>query len=205
MQAEERRQETLDFLKNTEEALLAEAGLPLEEGLRILREAELPADAVSRVSCKKAWNAPAFPMSAPGAYVSEHRKAADIMGTGPDRPSPSILMADTKTAPAAETGPGRLPSPSILMADAMQTAGPAGVFHVVAIDCGIKRNIVRSLNRLGCDVTVVPWNTSAREIRSLCPDGILVSNGPGDPKENTETIREVKRIQRELQKRIAQL
>ena len=52
---------------------------------------------------------------------------------------------------------------------------------MVAIDCGMKQNIVRSLNRRGCRVTVVPWNTSAREIIERTPDGIFISNGPGDP------------------------
>ena len=54
-------------------------------------------------------------------------------------------------------------------------------YHVVAIDCGMKQNIVRSLNRRGCRVTVVPWSTSAREIIEHNPDGIFISNGPGDP------------------------
>lgn len=54
-------------------------------------------------------------------------------------------------------------------------------FHVAAIDCGMKMNIVRSLNARGCDVTVLPWNTSAAEIAALSPDGIFISNGPGDP------------------------
>ncbi|MBQ2034475.1 MAG: carbamoyl phosphate synthase small subunit, partial [Peptococcaceae bacterium] len=54
-------------------------------------------------------------------------------------------------------------------------------FHVVAVDCGIKHNILRSLKKRGCGITVVPWNTSADEIASLQPDGIFLSNGPGDP------------------------
>ena len=53
--------------------------------------------------------------------------------------------------------------------------------HVVAIDCGMKANIVRSLNKRGCKVTVVPWNTTAEVIEGLCPDGIFISNGPGNP------------------------
>ena len=56
-------------------------------------------------------------------------------------------------------------------------------YHVAAVDCGMKRNIVRSLNAHGCDVTVVPWNTSAAQIAALCPDGVLFSNGPGDPQD----------------------
>ena len=61
-------------------------------------------------------------------------------------------------------------------------------YHVVAIDCGMKLNIVRSLNRCGCKVTVVPWNTPAAEIRALGPDGIFISNGPGDPTDVPQTI-----------------
>ena len=56
-------------------------------------------------------------------------------------------------------------------------------FHVVAIDYGIKRNILRLLSHVGCAVTVVPATTSAREILALKPDGVFLSNGPGDPAE----------------------
>jgi carbamoyl-phosphate synthase small subunit len=53
--------------------------------------------------------------------------------------------------------------------------------HVVAIDYGIKRNILRQLASKGCKVTVVPAQTSAEDIVALAPDGIFLSNGPGDP------------------------
>ncbi|HNO76955.1 MAG TPA: glutamine-hydrolyzing carbamoyl-phosphate synthase small subunit [Phycisphaerae bacterium] len=53
--------------------------------------------------------------------------------------------------------------------------------HVVALDCGIKHNILRHLAELGCQVTVAPPNVSAGRVRELAPDGILVGNGPGDP------------------------
>ena len=67
-------------------------------------------------------------------------------------------------------------------------------FHVVLIDCGMKKNILRSLNRRGCDVTIVPWNTSAARIRALHPDGIMISNGPGDPTDVPQTIETVKEL-----------
>src|SRR5450631_4848030 len=54
-------------------------------------------------------------------------------------------------------------------------------FHVVAIDYGIKRNILRLLAGSGCKVTVVPAKTSAEDIMALKPDGVFLSNGPGDP------------------------
>jgi carbamoyl-phosphate synthase small subunit len=56
-----------------------------------------------------------------------------------------------------------------------------GEFHVVAIDYGIKRNILRLLASTGCKVTVVPAKTSADDILALKPDGVFLSNGPGDP------------------------
>jgi carbamoyl-phosphate synthase small subunit len=62
-----------------------------------------------------------------------------------------------------------------------KTTKPPAVYHVVALDCGLKYNIIRILNGLGCDVTVVPCTTSAKEVLALKPDGILLSPGPGDP------------------------
>jgi carbamoyl-phosphate synthase small subunit len=54
-------------------------------------------------------------------------------------------------------------------------------FHVVAIDYGIKRNILRLLASVGCKVTVVPATATAAEVLALAPDGVFLSNGPGDP------------------------
>jgi len=54
-------------------------------------------------------------------------------------------------------------------------------FHVVAYDFGVKRNILRKLAQRGCKVTVVPARTSAAEVMALKPDGVFLSNGPGDP------------------------
>lgn len=69
-----------------------------------------------------------------------------------------------------------------------------GKFKVVAIDCGMKLNIVRSLCARGCDVTVVPWNTSADEIEKLSPDGVFISNGPGDPTDAVPVIETIKAL-----------
>lgn len=67
------------------------------------------------------------------------------------------------------------------------TMGEEG-YHIVAIDCGIKLNIVRMLVQKGCRVTVVPWNTSAEDIMKMHPDGVFISNGPGDPTDVKATI-----------------
>ena len=65
---------------------------------------------------------------------------------------------------------------------------------VALLDLGAKRNIARSLNERGCEVTVYPADTTAQEIIASKPDGIMLSNGPGDPKECTGVIREIKKL-----------
>ncbi len=64
--------------------------------------------------------------------------------------------------------------------------------HIVAIDCGMKKNILREMAKRGCSITVVPWNTTADDIAKLNPDGVFISNGPGDPQDVTQTIQTVK-------------
>ncbi|MBQ8893245.1 MAG: glutamine-hydrolyzing carbamoyl-phosphate synthase small subunit [Clostridia bacterium] len=110
--------------------LITDISTPLEEGLATLRSADIPTDAVSRVSCNK------------------------IMIFHAEKPK----------------------------------------YHVVAIDCGMKMNIVRSLNKRGCKVTIVPWNTPAEAIMALDPDGIFISNGPGDPTDVPETVETIQKL-----------
>lgn len=114
--------------RGSRKAYLCSADVPLENGLRILRDTALPKNAVPRVSCRAPY----------------------------------------------------------------EVGEPGSRFHVVAVDCGMKTNIVRSLVARGCRVTVVPWNTAAGAILSLSPDGVFLSNGPGDPTDVPETIGTVK-------------
>jgi carbamoyl-phosphate synthase small subunit len=67
-------------------------------------------------------------------------------------------------------------------------------FHVVAYDCGIKRNILRQLVSSGCRVTVVPADTPAQEALALQPDGVFLSNGPGDPERVPYTVASVREL-----------
>lgn len=67
-----------------------------------------------------------------------------------------------------------------------RTSGAA--YSVVAVDFGIKLNIIRSLNRRGCNVTVVPYDTPAEEIIKMRPDGVFLSNGPGDPQDVPDAV-----------------
>lgn len=71
-------------------------------------------------------------------------------------------------------------------------------FQVAAIDCGMKSNIVRMLNAYRCNVTVVPYNTSAEEILALAPDGLLISNGPGDPADVPEVTGTLRKLRGKL-------
>ena len=68
-------------------------------------------------------------------------------------------------------------------------------YNVVAIDCGIKYNIIRELNKHQCNVVIVPYTTSAERVMSLNPDGIFISNGPGDPEDMPEVIELIRQLQ----------
>lgn len=110
--------------------LITSIDTPKEEALKIIKNTEIPKDAVPKVSCKKKWYS--------------------------------------------------------------RTSNPK--FNVVAVDCGIKLNIIRSLNERGCNVTVVPYNTKPEEIVAMQPDGIVLSNGPGDPEDVVPVIELVRTL-----------
>ena len=67
-------------------------------------------------------------------------------------------------------------------------------WHVVAYDFGVKQNILRQLVDAGCTVTVVPASTTAKQVASLRPDGIFLSNGPGDPEGVPYAIESVRQL-----------
>ena len=71
---------------------------------------------------------------------------------------------------------------------------PDAEFHVVAYDYGIKRNILRHLVQIGSRVTVVPADTSSEDVLALSPNGVFLSNGPGDPEPLERQSREVKKL-----------
>lgn len=71
-------------------------------------------------------------------------------------------------------------------------------YSVVAVDCGIKLNIIRRLNQFGCNVTVVPYDTPAETILGIKPDGLFLSNGPGDPEDVAPVIDLVRSLRGKL-------
>ncbi|MFG6384110.1 MAG: carbamoyl phosphate synthase small subunit [Lachnospiraceae bacterium] len=66
--------------------------------------------------------------------------------------------------------------------------------RVALLDLGAKKNIAKSLQKKGCEVTIYPAHTMAKEILDTKPDGIMLSNGPGDPKECTEIIQQIQKL-----------
>jgi carbamoyl-phosphate synthase small subunit len=71
-------------------------------------------------------------------------------------------------------------------------------YSVVAIDCGIKQSLIKALNSVGCNVTVVPYNTTAEEILSYKPDGLYISDGPGNPADVPEVIETIAKLRGKL-------
>lgn len=78
---------------------------------------------------------------------------------------------------------------------AFAVAAPAeSRYKVVAYDCGVKESILHGLVRVGCDLTVVPWDTAAEEVLAMNPDGVFLSNGPGDPDAVEATYTQVEKL-----------
>ena len=168
-----RTRDLSDYLRA--EGMVAIAGIDTRRLTRVLRSAG------AQNGCIAAFE--------PGTPVGER---AGGRGGGPRRRRPQHERA----GPGAGGVGGRgLP----LDADRMgagQRLRRAGRprWHVVAYDFGVKRNILRMLASRGCRVTVVPARTSAEEVLALKPDGIFLSNGPGDPEPCDYAIRATRQL-----------
>ena len=91
------------------------------------------------------------------------------------------LVREVTAASGYEWNEPVWPGPSIAGASGAAAELPPERFHVVAYDFGIKRGILRRLRSSGCRVSVVPGTTPARDVLAMKPDGVFLSNGPGDP------------------------
>lgn len=78
--------------------------------------------------------------------------------------------------------------------DPEPVAGMPAKYRVALMDFGVKQHIIWNLTRRGCDVTTYPWDTKAKEITADDPDGIFLSNGPGDPKNCGSAIEEIRKL-----------
>lgn len=112
----------------------------------------------------------------PAALAERARRSRSMVGAD---------LASEVTCAAAYTYDGHA---------APESAAPR--FRVVAYDFGIKRNILRLLTRAGCDVTVVPGGTGAAEVLARDPDGVFLSNGPGDPEACGYAVRAARELMR---------
>lgn len=103
------------------------------------------------------------------------------------------LVGENLVAGVSCDAPYTASADDLLAPHAFASKSPAPrTYHVVVYDCGVKRGILEGLARVGCELTVVPWNTPAEDVLALRPDGVFLSNGPGDPEAVTDTFNQVK-------------
>ncbi|KGN96166.1 carbamoyl phosphate synthase small subunit [Porphyromonas sp. COT-108 OH2963] len=74
------------------------------------------------------------------------------------------------------------------------TRTPGHIYDVVVLDLGVKYNVIRSLNRRGCNVTIVPFDTTAEEILAFAPDGIVLAGGPGNPADLPSVLETIEQL-----------
>ncbi len=141
----------------------------------------------------KRWNIPAIEQLDTRALVRHIRDKgamrACLSSVDLDEAS---LLEKAKAAPAMENR--ELASVVTCREPYEVSAVGAERFHVVCYDFGVKTNSLRELAQAGCRVTVVPASTPAPEVLQLKPDGIFLSNGPGDPASMTTVLEEIKRV-----------
>ncbi len=122
-------------------------------------------------------------------HIREHGAMRAALSTADPDPV-RLVAAGSRRARHERASTSRAKSP----AHAPYAWNDTGGRHVVAYDFGIKRNILRMLAARGCRVTVVPAHTPAREVLALAPDGVFLSNGPGDPAAVTYAIGAVREL-----------
>ena len=128
-------------------------------------------------------------VSDPETLVQKARNIRKMDGTDLAR------VVSTKSLYTFDANDSRNQTGDSLLAKALdQNEGVRSTLHVVAYDFGIKLNILRMLVREGCRVTVVPAETSAEDIFELKPDGVFLSNGPGDPEPVDYAVRAIRKF-----------
>ena len=106
----------------------------------------------------------------------------------------AVKLVQTKEGEVSPCAPASSASPAVAYATLSAGEHPRNAPHIVLFDFGAKLNIQRELEKRGCKVTLVPYNTTAEEVLKMHPDGIMLSNGPGDPAENTGVIEEIRKL-----------
>ena len=140
-------------------------------------------------------------MGIPGVWGIDTRALTRIIR---DEGSQKVMIADAATPHGeamARLAAYELPHDMVARVSCKKrwfSRTPNHRFDVVAVDCGIKYNIIRCLNAKGCNVTVVPYDASVEEILAFRPDGIFLSNGPGDPVDVEPVIEKVRALKGRL-------
>ena len=123
--------------------------------------------------------------------TTDVHQLAELLAAAPELVGHNLVKTVSCDEPHAFTA-GDVPA---ARAFALATdSAPAKPYHVVAYDCGIKRGILEGLVRVGCNLTVVPWDTPAEDVLALNPDGVFLSNGPGDPDAVPQTYTQVQKL-----------
>ncbi len=148
-------------------------------------------DQPSNFRCTKTLSAMMEEYGIPGIYGIDTRKLARSLRDegsrrcilcAADMPAAEAVEA-IKNAPVLRDAVKRASS---RMKWYSKTAHPK--YDVAVVDCGVKLSVVRSLNKRGCNVTVLPYNASAEEVLAADFDGVLFSDGPGDPRDAAESV-----------------
>lgn len=119
-------------------------------------------------------------------------KGAMRAGISTDNADPKVLLEKVLASP--EMAARELASSVTVEGDYCYPAAGDEKYHIVTFDFGVKTNSLREFARFGCRVTVVPTNTSADAVLALKPDGIFLSNGPGDPAAMADVVGEIKKL-----------
>jgi carbamoyl-phosphate synthase small subunit len=130
-------------------------------------------------------------VSDPEALIQRAKRIRKMDGTDLAR------VVSTKTSYEFDASDPRSQMGDALLAEGFvqrEKARERRIFHVVAYDFGIKQNILRMLTREGCRVTVVPAETTADDVLALKPDGVFLSNGPGDPEPVDYAVRSIRQM-----------
>ena len=130
-------------------------------------------------------------VSDPEALIQKAKRIRKMDGTDLAR------VVSTKASYEFDASDPRSQTGDALLAEGFIQKGKArerSILHVVAYDFGIKQNILRMLAREGCRVTVVPAETTADDVLALKPDGVFLSNGPGDPEPVDYAVRSIRQM-----------
>ncbi len=166
------RQITKKIRKNgTLKALISTEGISISKARQLCSEGELRGDWMKTVSVpeKVVLEPDHFEQRLDGAQTEEGQQSSTTEQS-------SCACCRTPADQIKDLGQGFQP------------------LHVAVLDFGVKRNILRSFCARGCRLTIYPYGTPAEEILADEPDGIFLTNGPGDPEEATEAIEEVRKL-----------